>query len=204
MILGVDFDNTIVCYDDLFHEIAVERGLVPSSLVARKNDVRDYLRKSGREREWTELQGYVYGPRMEEAQPFEGVLEFFSDVVGRGVAVHIISHKTALAAAGPAYDLHQAAREWLEQQGFFDPQRIGLARDCVHFGVTRQEKINWIRRVHCTHFVDDLEETFLEKTFPPEVIQILFGHRRQPPGLPAVVPLESWAQISKYVFDDTH
>jgi len=51
MVLGVDFDNTIVRYDDLFHRVAVERGLVPATVPARKNDVRDFLRQQGRERD---------------------------------------------------------------------------------------------------------------------------------------------------------
>ena len=28
MVLGVDFDNTIVRYDDVFHRVAAERGLI--------------------------------------------------------------------------------------------------------------------------------------------------------------------------------
>ena len=33
MILGVDFDNTIVAYDSLFHRVALERGLIPADLL---------------------------------------------------------------------------------------------------------------------------------------------------------------------------
>ena len=102
MILGVDFDNTIVRYDEVFHRIAVERGLIPASLAVRKNEVRDFLRRRGQEQAWTELQGYVYGPRMQEAQPFPGVLEFFARCVRQNLPVHIISHKTLAAVAGPA------------------------------------------------------------------------------------------------------
>ena len=47
-VLGVDFDNTIVSYDCLFHRVAAERGLIPASLVATKGAVRDYLRRSSR------------------------------------------------------------------------------------------------------------------------------------------------------------
>ena len=130
MVLGVDFDNTIVRYDDLFHRIAVERGLVPADLRPRKNDVRDYLRKTGRENAWTELQGHVYGPRMFEARPFPGVLEFFRETVRRKLPVYIISHKTQRALVGPAYNLQETAREWLFQNEFFDT----LSPDCVFFG----------------------------------------------------------------------
>ena len=201
MILGVDFDNTIVCYDRLFHRIAVERGLIPPHVPARKKEVRDFLRSQGQEREWTELQGYLYGARMAEAEPFPGVLEFFARAVRAGLPLYIISHKTPIAAAGPAYDLQQPAREWLAAQGFFDPARVGLSPDHVRFGATRQDKIRFIRETGCTHFIDDLEETFLEATFPPGVVKILFGRRELPPGLPPVKLAENWSQISAYVFN---
>jgi hypothetical protein len=200
MVLGVDFDNTIVRYDDLFHRVAVERSLIPSSLPARKNEVRDFLRREGRERDWTELQGYVYGPRMAEARPFPGVLEFFARAVHHRYPLYIISHKTHRPVLGPAYDLQQTALEWLGAQGFFDPKRIGLSTSHVRFGETRPDKIRYIRETGCTHFIDDLEETFLEASFPPHVIKILFGHHQAPPGLHDVRTLADWSQVSEYVF----
>jgi hypothetical protein len=200
MVLGVDFDNTIVRYDELFHCVAVERGLIPPSLPARKNDVRDFLRQQDRERDWTALQGFVYGPHMAGAQPFPGAIEFFTHAVRRRLPLHIISHKTRSAVVGPAYDLQQTARDWLAARGFFDPNRVGLAPEHVHFGETRAEKIRLIRETGCTHFIDDLEETFLEPGFPREVVQILFGHRQAPPNLPAVKVLADWPQVSEYVF----
>ena len=34
MRIGIDFDNTIVSYDTLFHKVAVEQGAVPGRLHA--------------------------------------------------------------------------------------------------------------------------------------------------------------------------
>lgn len=204
MVLGVDFDNTIVRYDELFHAVAVERGLIPATVPARKNDVRDFLRQQNGEQDWTELQGYVYGPRMAAALPFPGVLNFFTHAVRHRLPVHIISHKTRTAVLGPAFDLQQSAREWLAAQGFFDSHRIGLSPERVHFGETRQAKIQFIRETGCTHFIDDLEETFLEPTFPHHVVQILFGHHEAPRHLPGVKPLADWSQVFEYVFSVAH
>jgi len=200
MVLGVDFDNTIVCYDPLFHQLAVERGLIPRQVPPRKNAVRDFLRQQGREADWTELQGCVYGARMVEAPPFPGVLDFFIRGRRQGLPLFILSHKTRLPAAGPAYDLHQTALAWLTAQGFFDPARGGLSPDRVRFGATRPEKIGLIRAAGCTHFIDDLPETFLEETFPPHVGKILFGQHPSPPILSPVKVMENWSQITAYVF----
>src|SRR5262245_25183783 len=123
MRIGVDFDNTIVCYDEVFHRVALERGLIPPAVPVKKQAVRDHLRQIGREDDWTEMQGYVYGERMHDARPFPGALDFFRRMVVESIPVCIISHKTRHPYRGPKYDLHATAVGWLEQQGFFDPNR---------------------------------------------------------------------------------
>lgn len=199
MVIGVDFDNTIVCYDRLFHRIAVEQGLIDASVPCRKKAVRDALRRRGNERGWTELQGKVYGSRMTEAEAFPGVIDFFSKVTARGIPIFIISHKTRFAVVGPAFDLQQSARDWLAAHGFFDPARIGLASDRLRFGETREEKLRLIARACCTHFIDDLEETFREPGFPRGVAKILYGQDRAPEGLEDVRPARTWADVEAYV-----
>ena len=64
MRIGVDFDNTIVCYDGAFQRGARDLGLVSEDLFASKNAVRDYFNNAGRRDEFTALQGYVYGARV--------------------------------------------------------------------------------------------------------------------------------------------
>ena len=94
MLVGVDFDNTIVCYDQIFYKIALEEGLIPAEVPVSKSGVRDYLRQKDRENDWTELQGYVYGTCMQDAPPFPGVVEFFTRCKEDKIKVYIISHKT--------------------------------------------------------------------------------------------------------------
>jgi len=174
--LGVDFDNTIVCYDALFHRVALEDGCIPASLPANKSDVRNHLRAIGREDVWTEMQGRVYGSRMAEADPFPGVLDFFKACRAAGLPVCIVSHKTRHPFAGKKHDLHAAALDWLVRQGFFDtaPGGIGLPRDQVFFELTKQTKLERIGRCGCTHFIDDLPEFLAEAAFPAGVTRILF------------------------------
>ena len=76
MLIGLDFDNTIVSYDELFHRVALEQRLVPVETPVTKLAVRDWLRQAGREDRWTEMQGYVYGARMDEASAYPGLVEF--------------------------------------------------------------------------------------------------------------------------------
>jgi hypothetical protein len=171
MILGVDFDNTIVCYDHVFHAAALERELIPADLSVSKDSVRDYLRAQGQEEAWTELQGYVYGPRMRDALPFPGALEFLARCARAGVPLWIISHKTRHPYRGPQYDLHASARQWLADHSLHE---AGLPRDHVIFELTKLEKLQRIGQVGCTHFIDDLPEFLAEPGFPEGIERILF------------------------------
>jgi len=196
MHFGIDFDNTIVCYDALFHRVCVERGLIPPEIPVNKSDVRNYLRRIGNEAAWTEMQGYVYGARMSEAAPYPGVMEFFAACREAGKPVSIISHKTRHPFLGPQYDLQQAAQNWLEQQDFFDPARLGLPRANVFFELTKEAKLARIASSGVSHFVDDLPEFLAAPGFPGGVQRILFD----PNNLYAeekFTRAQSWAQIKE-------
>ena len=152
LVIGIDFDNTIVCYDEIFHKVAFERGLIQSELPKTKEDVRDYLRKCDKEDEWTKLQGYVYGMRMQEVKPFQGVIDFFKIASKHNIEIFIISHKTRTPYLGPKYDLHLSARNWLIKNNFFDRDSNGLEEDQVFFELTKEDKLNRISSLNCSHF----------------------------------------------------
>ena len=191
MRVGVDFDNTIACYDDVFHRAALEGGLIPQHVGISKGAVRDYLRNLGREDAWVELQGHVYGARFREAKLFPGVCEFFMRCRESAVAACIISHRTRYPAAGPRYDLHDAAHEWLETNGFQDiPAFLEL---------TREAKLNRICRERRSMFIDDLPELFAEPSFPMGVERVLFDPYELH-AMPGVRVAKSWAEIESLTF----
>ena len=198
--IGIDFDNTIVCYDDLLGDLALKRGLTPERMKS-KGEIRDYLRRIGREDDWTELQGEAYGASLRDARPFPGAIEFIGRCVREGVSVSIVSHKTLKPFRGPLYDLHRAAREWLEARGVFDPARVGLDPSQAFFELTKEAKLARIAAIGCAHFIDDLPEFLLEPKFPAGVDRILFD----PAGLygttPALRKAASWKEIESWILD---
>jgi len=202
--VGVDFDNTIICYDGLFHAVAVEKGLVPAAIAPLKNSVRDYLRSVGNEDAWTELQGYVYGERICDAEAFAGVLCFFKACRCQGVDVFIISHKTRHPYRGAAYDLHGAAIRWLEYNGFLEPQGGVLPADRVFLEQTKADKLARIGRQRCTHFIDDLPEFLNEEGFPEFTAKILFDPGDHHGGTVAPIRFSSWPQIHRHLLGDAN
>ncbi|MCF7762486.1 MAG: haloacid dehalogenase-like hydrolase [Verrucomicrobia bacterium] len=200
MLIGLDFDNTIICYDSVFHQVAVERALIPSSVPAIKEAIRNYLRSAGKEREWTELQGYVYGKRITEAEAFPGLFEFLGGCKDRNIDFIVISHKTQFPFQGPPYDLHVSARNWMEQKGFFDSSRIDFSEDRLFFEPTKQRKLNRIAAMGCQHFVDDLPEIFADPEFPVGVHGILFDPASRGTEVPGVQSVVSWTEVGGIVF----
>ena len=177
VIIGVDFDNTIVSYDELIYREAIERGLLNGEVLKNKKIIRDAIRElPDGEIEWQKIQAAIYGPKMDRATLIEGVFDFFTLCKDRGIRTHIVSHKTQFANYDTTEtDLRKEALKWLGRAGFFTMGLTGLSAGDVYFESTRVDKINRIRSLGCTHFIDDLEETFREPSFPPDIEKILFN-----------------------------
>ena len=174
MRIGIDFDNTIACYDGVFHAAALERGLIPADLASDKYAVRDYLNSSGRADEFTELQGYVYGTRMELASPYPGFAEFVTATRQAGHDLFIVSHKSRHPILGPRHDLHAAARGFLTARGLVGLASGQIDPPGVFFELTKEAKVARIAMLGCEAFIDDLPEMFASPDFPGKARRILF------------------------------
>lgn len=194
MLIGIDFDNTIVSYDTLFHKIAVEQGVVPGSIPPNKVAVRDHLRAIGKEDIWTEMQGYVYGARMTEAAAYPGVIDFFHWAREARVPLCIVSHKTRHPFIGPQYDLHQAARDWIETR-LVDGQGALVAPERVFFELTKEAKWARIGATGCDWFIDDLPEILLAPAFPEKASRILFDPETHHADEAALLRMANWGDI---------
>jgi len=195
MHLGVDLDNTIVAYDQLFYELAIEKKVVPATLPATKLAVRGHLRAAGQENVWTELQGDAYGVRMASARPYPGCLAVLRRIVAVGIEVSIVSHRTRAPYRGTACDLHQAAARWLEEQGIVAARGVGLPPDRVYFELSKEAKCRRIRALRCTHFIDDLPEILAHPDFPETAVRILFDPDDAHPADATVVRVGTWHEI---------
>jgi len=201
--IGIDFDNTLVSYDEVFLETARKRRLVAEEFSGRKQAVRDAIRLlPDGETAWQRLQGYVYGTGMSSAQIFAGVVDFLRRACAEGHEVFIVSHKTEYGHYDPdQVSLRDAARKWMEDQGLFD-EATGLSRENVFFESTRSEKLARIGRLGCSHFVDDLEEVLTDPDFPSRVKRILFS--RDAGSFPDhdVSVCHDWNAVTKVLLDD--
>ena len=201
-ICGIDFDNTIVTYDELLATIARERGLINGDRSSTKRSIRDQIRLlPDGEIEWQKCQALLYGQRIAEARLIEGAAAFIRLCREQGIQVYIVSHKTEFSRFDTSgTNLRTAAMNWMLANRFFDPSGLGLDPGNVFFAATRAEKIGRIRELACTHFIDDLEETFLEDAFPRTTERLLYEPGRQAPPPSGVALMKTWQEIRDYFF----
>lgn len=205
-VIGVDFDNTLVTYDAVLYTLALERGLLPpGDACSGKKAIRDRIRLlPGGEIEWQRLQAVAYGPRIGDAVPSEGASAFLAACRRAGLPVYVVSHKTEFAAYDDTgTNLRKAALAWMAAHGLFDADGGGLSPEAVFFAATRYEKIEHVRHLGCTHFIDDLEETFHEPGFPAGAEKILYAPAEDASAMPGVKVVASWAEIREHFFPST-
>ena len=205
MILGLDFDNTVIDSDEVFYKKALERGLILRNVLANKKAVRDFIRQLPQgEIEWQRLQIYAYGEGIGQAKLIKGVKEVFDACRKASIEVYIISHKTEYPnLTKEKISLRHLALDWMKKNNFFNKNGLGLSPGQVFFESTREDKINRIMKLNCTHFIDDLEETFLEDSFPQDVERILYQPYPEKVGLKDARVFHSWDQIYEYFFAAT-
>jgi hypothetical protein len=201
--IGLDFDNTIIAYDQVFCRAASAHDLIPEGFAGTKREVRDWVRRRpDGELAWQYLQGQVYGSLIAEATLFDGVDHFLHRCRREGIGLRIVSHKTEYSRCDPLRaNLRSAALGWMERHRFFAADGFALARENVHFEATRAEKLARIAASGCGLFIDDLEEVLSDPGFPPAVGRVLFAD--PPPGRAlGYKTLASWRQIEREVFGD--
>lgn len=202
MHIGIDLDNTLVCYDRVIHRIARERGLIDEKTRVSKAVIRDIIQQlPDGDQKWMKIQADIYGPLIVEAEIYEGALDFIKTCFKNSVKISIISHKTQYAIADPhGIDLREAAINWLQEMGFFLQSGLRFQRQNIHFTDSREEKIQLIDSLGCHLFIDDLYELLSDTKFPSNVVSILFDPSSEQ-NFGSQIICRSWSEIHKVVID---
>ncbi len=205
MRIGIDFDNTIINYDDVFLEAAKERGLIAADFAGTsKQAVRDPIRLlPDGEMTWQRLQGFVYSKGIAHAVMFGGVDRFLRRAKREGHAIPIVSHKTEFGHLDPdRTNLRHAALDWMTQHNFFSSDGYGIQRQDVYFESTRAEKLARIASLGCACFIDDREEVLDDKRFPSAVKPVLFAAATMSGHPPAYALCPTWDHVEKMVLGE--
>jgi len=194
MIIGIDFDNTIIDYNNLFYEVGLSLGVLPNNADCNKKIIREYLIENEREQDWIKIQGLVYGKYIRTAKVMEGFFSFFDHCYGMGWKIYIISHKTRDSIVGEKFNLHTSALNWLEKNRIFGTDIRGAVVG-VFFEATRSEKIFRINQLGCDIMIDDLAEVLLHPDLSSDIIKILYDPLAENPSNREYFTACRWDQV---------
>lgn len=172
-IVGLDLDNTLIDYS-LAVSFYADKYL-------RKNlksifEIRKALRTKDLDSEWQKAQSWIYTEGLNYAVLSEGAIELLHDLKQTGTPLYVISHKTRRTPRNFGnLDLRKPAKDWIKRN--LEPLDIYISG--VFFESTRTEKIERIKRLKITHFVDDLIEVLTDENFPKSVEKYLYNPSSQ-------------------------
>lgn len=187
MIVGIDLDNTIIDYSNVLLKISREKRLNTNKNL--KENLKKFLLQKSK-KEWTKLQGEIYGNRIFDAKIYKGFLQFLKFAKKNDIKVIVISHKTKFPIIGKKHNLHKFALDFLNKntkKNIFKPNKN------LFFERTINKKLKKIKEVECDYFIDDLEKIFLNKNFPFLTKKLLFkGNDKK------IKSFDSWKMIISY------
>lgn len=197
MIIGFDFDNTIINYSKSFTKLAKLKNLVPEKINKDKISIRNYLRKNNIEDEWTILQGEVYGKNIMSAEIYQGVIDTFLYLSKKKIKIKIISHKTKFPYMGEKINLRTSALKWIKKNIIDYSYDINLDLSDIYFENTIENKIKKIKELNCNIFVDDLPEVL--SLLPTSIERILFLPNSTKEKFSKFHLLSSWEEFSTII-----
>lgn len=203
--IGVDFDNTIACYDVVFLKATQDMGYFLDHSDLTKSQVKQKVLELNKgDLIWQKIQGQVYGKYMHQATVYSGFIEFLWLSKLRGDEVCIVSHKSEYGHFDESKtNLRQAATAWIRANlisATFD-QAFNEANK-IYFEPTREAKVNRISEIECDIFIDDLQEVFDEDAFPVRTEKILFSSDLTIDSLLLPKQFDSWRKIKKYLYGE--
>ena len=160
--IGLDFDNTIVLYDEIFYNYALENDYIDPTTEKTKKAVRDELIKRGKEQLFTQIQGIVYGKLICDALIQDGFINALVKLYNLNYKISIVSHKTKYPIIGEKYNLHKSAYNWLIKNKILENKLFQLNASNIYFEETEEKKIKRIKEIGCTHYIDDLSKILLK------------------------------------------
>lgn len=198
--IGVDLDNTIICFNPVFLQLARACGWVgPNQSMNHRELRRLLIAADGNDHRWQWLQGQVYGSRIADAAPFDGVIAVLRRWRQNGYRVTVVSHKTRYSNWDPSIALREAATQWLSRHQLFDQGSAYSLVDDVFFEANLSDKLARIRQLGCNIFVDDKLSVLTDRQFPCETVPAYFApHEAVPPPASPIV-LHTWEAIGKWV-----
>ncbi|MDA8992608.1 hypothetical protein N9F75_02115 [Candidatus Pelagibacter ubique] len=197
MIIGFDFDNTLIDYTNSFKKLVKKKKLVPEKFNKNKIAIRNYLREKNLENKWTILQGEIYGNAIMDAEIYDGVKNTFQYILQNNIKIKIVSHKTQYPYMGRKVDLRLSALKWIEKNILNQISNTNFSKSDIFFENTINDKIKKIQELCCDIYVDDLPEIL--NLLPNKIQKILFSPISNNYKNYNYKVMQSWTEFKKII-----
>ena len=177
MIFGIDFDNTIVNYNLAFKKAINQEKINLSKKLEKekfnlKIQIKNYFLKNNDIDLWKKIQSKVYSKYIFEGYLNVEMLKFLKFLDKKKIKFYIVSHKTIYPYIGKKINLHKLSKKWL-RLNLFNKKNNFKKNYKSFFETTQKKKLNKIKLLKITHFIDDLDE-ILNK-LPSNINKIKFN-----------------------------
>ena len=201
MRIGIDIDNTIICYNRVFAHVAMSQGFSVQS-DASKNEVKKWFHERDKHQAFTLLQGEIYGKFIDLAILFDGVLAFIDVATSSNCHLFLVSHKTRYPLVGEKFDLHKSASRFLIDNKVISKYNdLGIHSKNVFFEPTFARKIDRIAALNLDFFIDDLLQVFQHSNFPKKTNFMHFSQDLPKNALTdEFSAFANWKQILSFLF----
>ena len=155
MKIGFDFDNTIIDYSTIFYEIAKKSNLITEKIETSKSSVKRFLHSKGKEKDFTKIQGLVYGKEIIRAKPAKNILKILKYLKKSNHELFIVSHKTKYPFEGEKINLRKSANNWIKTYLKIN-NKIIINPENIFYEDTIENKLKRINSLNIKYFIDDL------------------------------------------------
>ncbi len=177
MIFGIDFDNTIVNYNLAFKKAIKQEKINFSKSLEKekfnsKIQIRNYFLKNNDIDLWKKIQSKVYSKYIFEGYLNIEILKLLKYLDKKKIKFYIVSHKTIYPYFGKKINLHRLSKKWLKSN-LFNLKNNFQKNYKSFFETTKKKKLNKIKLLKITHFIDDLDEIL--NLLPANINKIKFN-----------------------------
>lgn len=175
--LGIDLDNTIICYDELIYKLAKNKfsKLNLNKNLKSKNIIKSEIINKYNNEEWTKLQGLIFSEKLKYASLFDDFYNAIEELKNY-YDIYIISHKTKYPSIGKKINLRNASKKFLKNNNISYCKNELIKSENIFFANTKKEKIEIIKKNKIDIFIDDLDEIL--KNLPKNIYKIHFSKNK--------------------------
>lgn len=171
-IIGIDFDNTIINYVNVFKKI-LRKNKIPFGKKLNKEIFKKKIISKYNENFYTKIQSEIYGKDIIYARKFNDLNKNLN-FLQKKYDLILISHKTKYPILGKKINLRKKAIEWLKKNNLYGSKNIFYKKN-VFFEETIDKKLKKIKKIRCDYFIDDLN--LILDALPKDIKKIKFGSK---------------------------